>query len=71
MIDNPSILICYNEPTSLYNNYLGKELQDEDENIDCMTGGYLTLVSLEDLKAAAQAHHNARIMEAFNVETGE
>lgn len=28
------ILICYNEPTRYYSNYLGKETSDEKENVD-------------------------------------
>lgn len=44
--------------------------RDEDGNIDCMTGGYLTLVSIEDLKAAANAHYVAQIMAAFGIAEG-
>lgn len=46
MIENPSILICYNEPTSLYKNYLGKEIQDEDENIDLSESEFMNILSL-------------------------
>jgi len=34
MNENKKILICYNEPTTIYNNYIGKEINSEDENID-------------------------------------
>ena len=39
--------------------------RDEDGNIDQMWGGFLTLVSIDDLKAAAQADYEARILEAL------
>ena len=34
MNENKKILICYNEPTTIYNNYIGKEINSENENID-------------------------------------
>jgi hypothetical protein len=37
----------------------------ENEEPELMRGGYLTLVSLDDLKAAAQADYEARIMAAL------
>ena len=37
----------------------------EDEEPTLIKGGYLTLVSLDELKAAAQADHEARILAAL------
>lgn len=34
MNSNPRILICYNEPVGIYNNYIGKTPVNEEENID-------------------------------------
>ncbi len=34
---------------------------DEDGVLEPMQGGYLTLLSIDDLKATAQADHNARV----------
>ncbi|MFC2085315.1 ATP-grasp domain-containing protein [Bacteroidota bacterium] len=34
MIDNPNILICYNEPFSKYDNYIGKESTSSDVKLD-------------------------------------
>jgi D-alanine-D-alanine ligase len=45
MIENPSILICYNEPTSFYDNYLGKEVQNENENIDLSESEFMNILS--------------------------
>ena len=45
----------------LYNN----ADRDEDGELDSMCGGYLTLVSLDDLKAAAQADHERRVLSAL------
>jgi D-alanine-D-alanine ligase len=45
MTENPSILICYNEPTTFYNNYLGKEIQDENENIDLSESEFMNILS--------------------------
>lgn len=45
----------------LYNNMD----RDEDGEIDPMQGGYLTLISLDDLKALAQADYEARILSAL------
>lgn len=39
----------------------------ENEEPDLMRGGYLTLVSLDELKAAAQADHEARILAALEI----
>lgn len=39
----------------------------EDEEPTMMKGGYLTLVSVDDLKAAAQADHDARIFAALDL----
>jgi hypothetical protein len=46
----------------------GKAIEDDEEH-DLLDGGYLTLVSMDDLIAAANAHHRASIMEAFTGET--
>ncbi|MEW6506646.1 MAG: ATP-grasp domain-containing protein [Bacteroidota bacterium] len=35
------ILICYNEPTRLYNNYLGKDISDDKENVDLSETDFL------------------------------
>ncbi|HOI30600.1 MAG TPA: ATP-grasp domain-containing protein [Melioribacteraceae bacterium] len=35
------ILICFNEPTRFYNNYLGKEISDENQNIDLSERDFL------------------------------
>lgn len=39
---------------------------DEDGHVEPMKGGYLTLVSLDDLKAAAQADYERRILSALS-----
>jgi hypothetical protein len=39
----------------------------EDEEHERLRGGYLTLVSIDDLKAAANAHHAAQGMLLFGV----
>lgn len=38
------ILICFNEPTRLYQNYLGKEISDENENIDLSERDFLNQI---------------------------
>ncbi len=38
------ILICYNEPTRFYNNYLGKEVVDYDENDDMSERDFLNQI---------------------------
>lgn len=35
------VLVCYNEPASFYNNYLGKECKDEGELNDLSESGFL------------------------------
>jgi hypothetical protein len=37
----------------------------DDEGVEAIKGGYLTLVSIDDLKVAAQADYEARIMAAL------
>ncbi|MEG8946002.1 D-alanine--D-alanine ligase family protein [Rosettibacter firmus] len=38
------ILICYNEPIRYYNNYLGKEINNEKENIDLSEHNFLNQI---------------------------
>lgn len=40
------ILICYNEPVKYYNNYLGKELSSEEDNIDLSETEFLKTVEI-------------------------
>jgi hypothetical protein len=47
--------------------FYGKAIEDDDEH-EVLDGGYLTLVSLDDLKECANTHHRAAIMAAFNGE---
>jgi hypothetical protein len=47
--------------------FYGKAIEDDDEH-ESLGGGYLTLVSMDDLIEAANAHHRAAIMAAFNGE---
>ncbi len=49
MTENPSILICYNEPTSLYENYLGKEIHNHEEKIDLSESEFMEILSLINL----------------------
>jgi len=42
------ILICFNEPTRLYTNYLGKEITSESENIDLSERDFLN--QIENIK---------------------
>lgn len=42
------ILICFNEPTRLYANYLGKEITNESENIDLSERDFLN--QIENIK---------------------
>lgn len=44
--------------------FCGKAIDDDDEH-ELLRGGYLTLVSIDDLKAAAQADYTARILAAL------
>lgn len=46
--------------------YYSAAIFDEEEP-EQILGGYLTLVSMDDLKAAAQSHHEARILAALEV----
>ena len=46
---------------------LSHAVHDEDWNPDYIWGGYLTLISIDDLKAAAQADYTARILSALNL----
>jgi len=46
---------------------LSHAVHDEDVNPDYIWGGYLTLISIDDLKAAAQADYTARILSALNL----
>lgn len=39
------ILICYNEPTRYYNNYIGKQILDDKENIDLSERDFLKQIS--------------------------
>ena len=39
--------------------------RDEDNEPEFIKGGYLTLVSMDDLKAAANAHHRAKLIKAM------
>lgn len=50
----------------LYNN----SNRDEDGEIEPMKAGYLTLVSLDDLKAAAQADYEARVLSSLQEQEG-
>ena len=40
---------------------------DEDDGPELLQGGYLTLVSIDDHKAAANAHHRAQILAALGL----
>lgn len=42
-------------------------IRDEEDDPAFITGGYLSLVSLDDLKAAAQDHHAAQALSAFGI----
>jgi hypothetical protein len=46
----------------------GKAIEYDEEH-ELLGGGYLTLVSIDDLIAAANTHHRAAIMAAFTGET--
>jgi hypothetical protein len=48
--------------------FCGKAL-DSDEEHELLMGGYLTLVSIDDLKQEANAHRCAQIMAAFTPTT--
>lgn len=41
MINDRKILICYNEPTRFYKNYLGKEVSDEKHDVDLSERDFL------------------------------
>jgi D-alanine-D-alanine ligase len=45
MKNEQKILICFNEPTRYYNNYLGKEISDEKENIDLSEREFLEQIA--------------------------
>jgi hypothetical protein len=48
--------------------FCGKAI-DPYETHELLMGGYLTLVSIDDLKHEANTHHRAAIMDAFNAPT--
>jgi len=43
-------------------------VRDEDNEPELVKGGYLTLVSMDDLKATAQAHHRAQWRKAAGLD---
>mgnify|MGYP003653472031 CR=1 FL=1 len=47
--------------------FCGKAIE-EDEEHELLHGGYLTLVSMDDLKSAANAHHVATLMSSLGIE---
>lgn len=46
--------------------FCGCAIKEDGEN-ELLRSGYLTLVSMDDLKAAANTHHAAQVMAAFGV----
>jgi D-alanine-D-alanine ligase len=46
MINQNKILICYNEPTSIYDNYIGKDYFTDEENVDLSESEFLKDISL-------------------------
>lgn len=48
MILEQKVLICYNEPTRYYNNYLGKEITNEEQNNDLSEREFLK--QIENIK---------------------
>jgi len=64
MMENPTILICYNEPTTFYKNYLGKEIQDENENIDLSESEFMSILSL--ITSSLQTSYNNVYTLGFN-----
>jgi len=45
--------------------FYGNAADQEEDGPELIEGGYLTLVGLDDLKAAAQAHYAKASVEAF------
>jgi D-alanine-D-alanine ligase len=64
MIENPSILICYNEPTSLYDNYLGKEIKGDEEKVDLSESEFMEILSL--ITSTLQSRYNSVHTLGFN-----
>lgn len=42
--------------------------RDEDGDPEYLRGGYLTLVSMDDLRKCANTHHRKQVMKSFGVE---
>ncbi len=58
------ILICYNEPVKYYNNYLGKEVASEEENIDLSETEFIK--NIEIIRKALQKKFRQVSMLGFN-----
>ncbi len=49
MILDTRVLVCYNEPVRFYDNYIGKELQSAEQNVDLSESEFSKLISsIED-----------------------
>lgn len=49
MIPDTRVLVCYNEPVRLYENYIGKEIESPEQNIDLSESEFSKLItSIED-----------------------
>jgi D-alanine-D-alanine ligase len=45
MITEQKVLICFNEPSKFYDNYLGKNISEEDENVDLSEREFLNQIT--------------------------
>ena len=61
------ILLCYNEPVKYYNNYLGKEVSSEEDNIDLSETEFLK--NIEIIKKALQKKFKQVATLGFNGNT--